>query len=314
MEATITEHIKSRRALVAVLLSFLSAGVGHIYCGSFGKGLVLFFAGAVLGIPGMLGVLPLALGYRIVGIVAIAAGAGIWIYAILDAWRTAKKSRKDYILKDYNRWWVYLLLILLPLPFSVAGAFRIRETMLEAFIVPSKSMYPTIHFGERVLANKMAYRSGPVQKGDVIVFLNPNKRYQNYIKRVVALPGDTIEIRSNELYINDKKLHRSKVGDSAVKNDKMLTGDIFQETNDTATYRILVTSPPSTKPTDDEHHEGIDFAKTTVPNGHCFVLGDNRNNSHDSRIFGPVPMSDIIGRIDSIYYPRWVNLKQQSND
>ena len=297
-----------------MLLSFLSAGVGHIYCGSFGKGLVLFVAGAVLGVPGMLGILPLGLGYRITGIVAITAGAGIWIYSILDARRTAKKSRKNYVLKDYNRWWVYLLLILLPLPISIAGAFRIRETMLEAFIVPAKSMYPTIHFGERVLANKIAYRSGPVRRGDIIVFINPNKRYQNYIKRVVALPGDTIEIRSNELYINDKKLHRSKIGDSDAKNDKMLIGEIFQETNNSATYRILVASPPSTKPTDDERHKGNDFARTTVPNGHCFVLGDNRNNSHDSRNYGAVHMSDIIGRVDSVYYPRWVNLKQQSDD
>jgi signal peptidase I len=311
METTTMEKIKPRRPIVAELLSLLAAGLGHIYCGRFGKGLLLFFAGVVLGIPGMLGLLPLGLGYRITGIVAIAAGAGIWIYSIWDARRIAKKIGKNYVLKDYNRWWIYLLLFMLPFPIIIGGSFLVRETMLEAFHATSKSMYPTINFGERFMASKMAYRSGPIQRGDVIVFLNPNKRYQNNFKRVVALPGDTVEIQNNELLINDKKLRQNKVGDSDVKNDKMLVGEIFQETNDTANYRILLASSTETTPTNDKKGgiQGRNFLKTTVPNGHCFVLGDNRNNSIDSRNYGPIPMSDIVGRVGYIYYPRWVNLR-----
>ncbi len=297
-----------------MLLSFLSAGLGHIYCGRFGKGLVLFFAGAVLGVPGMLGILPLGLGYHIAGIAAITAGAGIWIYAILDARRTARKSRRDYALKDYNRWWVYLLLVLLPLPISIAGAFRVRETMLEAFYVPSKSMYPTINFGERVLANKIVYRSQPLRRGDLAVFPNPNKRYQMNIKRVVALPKDTVEIKNSELYVNDKKLERSKISDSAITDDKMLAGEIFQETNDIARYQILIARSAETQPADDECHKTGDFPRTTVPNGHCFVLGDNRNSSYDSRKYGPVPIRDIVGRVDYIYFPRLVKLRKYASD
>lgn len=266
-------------------------------------------SGAVLGIPGVLGILPLGLGYHVIGIVALTAGASVWIYAILDARRIAKKSRKDYVLKDYNRWWVYLLLVLLPLPISIAGAFQIRETMLEAFYVPSKSMYPTICFGEKILTNKIVYRSEPVRRGDVIVFINPNKRYQKNIQRVIALPCDTVEIQNNELFVNGKKLRRSKVGDSNVKNDKMLTGEIFQETNDTANYHILLMPSAKTAPGKKSHTKKRNFPKTTIPNGHCFVLGDNRNNSHDSRNYGPIPMSDIVGRVGYIYYPRWVNLR-----
>ena len=204
------------------------------------------------------------------------------------------------------------MLVLLPLPISIAGALQIRETMLEAFYVPSKSMYPTIHFGEKVLANKIVYRSEPVQRGDVIVFINPNKRYQNNIQRVVALPGDTVKIQNNKLYINDKKLRCDKVGDSDTKNDKMLTGEIFQETNDPANYQILLASSTETSSADDKKGgaQGRNFPKTTIPNGHCFVLGDNRNNSYDSRNYGPVPMSDIVGRVGYIYYPRWINLRE----
>jgi len=186
--------------------------------------------------------------------------------------------------------------------------------MLEAFYVPSKSMYPTIHFGERVLANKIAYRSEPVCRGDVIVFINPNKRYQMNIKRVVALPGDTVEIKNNELLVNGKKLETAKVGYSDAGDDKQLAGQIFEETSNSATYRILVASPTSTKSAGDACYKGNEFTRTTVPNGHCFVLGDNRNNSHDSRNYGAVPLSDIIGRVDYAYYPRWVNLKSQGND
>ncbi len=314
METTTTQQIKPRRPLIAELLSILMVGLGHIYCGRFGKGLILFVANAVLAVPGLLGILPLGLGYRITGIVAIAAGAGIWIYAILDARSAAKKCRKDYTLKDYNRWWIYLLLAVLPLPISVSGAFLIRETMLEAFHVPSISMYPTIHATERVLANKIVYRSEPIRRGDLAVYIHPNKRHVNNVKRIVALPGDTFEIINNELFINDIKVQRSKIGDSDVSDNKKLAGEIFQETIDSGTYRILLSPVDQTLQGKEKDKATPNFPKTTIPNGHCFVLGDNRNYSWDSRHYGPVPLSNIIGRLDYIYFPRWESLKIHDNE
>ncbi len=314
METTAVEQIKLRRPIIAELLSIIAAGLGHIYCGKFGKGLILFVTSAIFAGLGMLGMLPLGQGYRITGFIAIAASTAVWIYSILDARRTAKKSRKDYALKDYNRWWVYLLLAILPLPISVSGALVIRETTLEAFYVPSISMYPTIHFNEKALANKIVYRREPVRKGDLAVYIHPNKRHINNVKRIVALPGDTFEIKNNKLFINDIKLHRSKIGNSDITDNKKLSGEIFQETIDSASYRILLAPIDKTAQGKEKDKATPNFPKTTIPNGHCFMLGDNRNYSWDSRHYGPIPLADIIGRLDYIYYPRWVNLKNQSKE
>ena len=310
MATTATAQIKRRRPWIAGLLSLISPGVGHIYCGRFGKGLVLFFVDAV-ALPGMLGVLPMALGYRIGWGASLLAGAGIWVYSILDARRIARRTSPAYALKEYNHCWVYLILILLPLPITVGGAFLAREWMVQAFYVPSKSMYPTIRFGERLLANKTVYRREPVRRGDVIAFVNPNKRHQKNIKRVVALPGDRVAITNNKLSVNGKPVQTTKVGDSQAGGDKQLVGGIFRETNGSATYRIFVPSPTNTAPKDSPGGKTGDLAETVVPNGHCFVLGDNRGRSHDSRKYGPVPLRDIVGRVDYLYYPRWVNLREQ---
>jgi signal peptidase I len=303
-----TEPIKPRRPFLALLLSFLSTGFGHIYCGRFGKGIVLVFVTTILMFPAILRALPIHAGYRLVGSVAFLAGVGFWIYAMVDSWKIAKRTGKNYVLKDYNRWWVYLLLYLLLLLVSTSSALQIRESVMEAFIIPSKSMSPTIEHGDRVLANKVAYRSEPLRRGDVIVFPNPNKRHQKNIKRVVALAGDTVEIKNNQLIINGKTCETSVVGPSKAK-DKLLTGEIREETNHSAKYEILVSPSPGIQPAGDECSKSADFPKTKVPNGHCFVLGDNRDRSEDSRVYGPVLLRDIVGRVEYIYFPRFANLR-----
>ena len=314
METTTTAQIKPRRPRVAFWLSFLGCGLGHIYCGKFGKGIVLFFISMLLGVFGRFAILPVETWLRRIMFAPLIISTFIWIYSIIDARRTAKRMPPHYVLKDYNRWYVYLLLVLLEVPLGIGVALHVRVGMLEAMYVASKDMYPTLRLGDRFLVNKLAYTRDPLRRGDIVVFPNPNKRNVRYVKRVVALPGDTVEIRDSELHINGKRLHRSKIGDSDVKNDNILTGETFQETNETARYQILLTAAPETAPGKESDTESQDSPKTTIPNGHCFVLGDNRNNSHDSRNYGPVPMFDIVGRVDYVYYPRWVNLKNQRND
>ena len=125
---------------------------------------------------------------------------------------------------------------------------------------------------------------------------------QNYIKRVIAVAGDTVEMRDGQLYINDEQLKRQKIVQSELDgirievDGKPLEGDVFEETNGDAQYKIFLAGPPNDQgPTD--------FAKMTVPEHHCFVLGDNRNLSLDSRHFGPVPLATIKGRADYLYWP-----------
>ena len=302
--AEAAENIKHRRLpWLAVVLSLIMAGLGHIYCGRFVKGLVLTFLTCIF-VPVLFGRLSVSnSSVRIAVIIAaLFASSGVWLVAIIDSWYTARHTAEGYTLKDYNRWYVYVLLVLMGTGGSTQIAFNVRKTLLEAFRVPVASNYPTIVPNDRFLANKLAYKNSDPKRGDLIVFLNPEDRRINYIKRVVAIAGDTVEIKDGQLYVNDEKLQRQKLAQSTLDNIRVevrgepLEGDVFVETNGNAKYKIFLARPP-------HDTTSSDFAKIKVPEHHCFVLGDNRNLSQDSRHFGPVPLATVKGRADYLYWP-----------
>ena len=288
---------------LAVTLSVIMSGLGHIYCGRIVKGLVLTFISCIF-IPIIFSAFAVSHSSVRIAVILIAllASTAVWLFAIIDSGCIAKRTSESYILKDYNRWYVYVLLALMGTGCSTQIAFNIRTTLLEAFRVPAASVYPTIVPNDRLLANKLAYKNKDPERGDLIVFLSPEDRRQNYIKRVIAVAGDTVEMRDGQLYINDEQLKRQKIVQSELDgirievDGKPLEGDVFEETNGDAQYKIFLAGPPNDQgPTD--------FAKMTVPEHHCFVLGDNRNLSLDSRHFGPVPLATIKGRADYLYWP-----------
>jgi len=314
--AEAAENIKHRRLpWLAVVLSLIMAGLGHIYCGRFVKGLVLTFLTCIF-VPVLFGRLSVSnSSVRIAVIIAaLFASSAVWLVAIIDSWYTARHTADSYTLKDYNRWYVYVLLVLMGTGGSTQIAFNIRMTLLEAFRVPSASNYPTIDPNDRLLANKLAYKNSDPKRGDLVVFLNPENRRQNYIKRVVAIAGDTVEIKDDQLYINDEKLQRQVLAQSTLDKIRVevrgepLEGDVFEETNGNAKYKIFLARPP-------HDTTSSDFAKITVPEHHCFVLGDNRMNSYDSRHFGPIPLATVKGRADYLYWPAkdWSGFGRISN-
>ncbi len=139
-------------------------------------------------------------------------------------------------------------------------AFVIKTFLLQAFYIPSLSMYPTLKVNDRVLVNKVSYDLHPVHRGDLIVFHSPpneGSTTKDLIKRVIGLPGETVESRDGHILINGKVL-----------NEPYLGPDV------------------TTGPVD----------KTVIAPGHYWVMGDNRPNSRDSRFFGTIPKSLIIGR------------------
>ncbi|NIP28058.1 MAG: signal peptidase I [Phycisphaerae bacterium] len=300
MEEEKMQKKNKRWPWVAVTLSVIMTGLGHIYCGRIVKGLVLTFVSCIV-IPFMFGAFSVShSSIRIAVIVAtLLASSVIWLFAIIDSGYIAGRIKENYIPKDYNRWYLYVILILMGTGGSTQIAFNVRTIFLEPFRVPVASGYPTVIPDDRFLANKIAYKNSDPQKGDLIVFINPEDRKQNYIKRVVAVAGETVEIRNGELYVNDQKLSRQKLPQSTLDDmriqtgDKPLEGDVFEETNGDATYKIFLAN----------HKPLGDFAKMTVPKHHCFVLGDNRNLSYDSRNFGPVLLATVKGRADYLYFP-----------
>jgi signal peptidase I len=144
---------------------------------------------------------------------------------------------------------------------AVLVALVIKTFLLQAFYIPSGSMEPTLHVHDRVLVNKLSYKLHDVHRGDIVVFERPPNAaasdIQDLIKRVVGLPGDTIEARDGKVYVNDAVLSEP--------------------------YLPKGTTTPS-------------FARQTVPKGHVFVLGDNRQNSSASNVFGPIDEDLIVGR------------------
>jgi signal peptidase I len=158
-------------------------------------------------------------------------------------------------------------------------ALVVKTFLFQAFYIPSASMEPTLEKGDRVLVNKVSYDLHDVNRGDVIVFELDEEDVgadgiKDLIKRVVGLPGEVIESRDGVVYINDEPLDEPYLADGTV------TGDPHDSQN-----------PP--------------IERQTVPDGHVFVLGDNRRNSADSRYSnrGPIPIDTIVGRAFVIVWP-----------
>lgn len=299
MTQTIPNTRNRRHIWIAVPLSLIMPGLGQIYCGKLARGLVFTFLN-LLPLPVTIGLFAMSTSSLLMpAVITMILLAGlIQLIAIIDSACLAHNA-KEYKLKDYNKPVVYVLLLVLITTGSVGSAFYLREQLLEAFRVPVASNYPTILPGDRFIANKIAYKSIDPKKGDLIVFANPEDRRINYIKRIVAVAGETVEIKNGEVYINDQKLTRQKLPESTLDNIRIkirgeeLEGDVYEETNGSAKHKIFMA----------ERKTPDDFAKITVPKHHCFVLGDNRNLSYDSRNFGPVLLATVKGRADYLYFP-----------
>jgi signal peptidase I len=140
-----------------------------------------------------------------------------------------------------------------------------RGFVAEARYIPSESMEPTLHIGDKLYVEKITYKISDIERGDIVVFKAPPASHhdEDMIKRVIALPGETIEIKNGIVYVNDQPL------DEPYEAEK-----------------------PSN-----------DFAKITVPEDQLFMMGDNRNNSLDSRFWGTLPIENVIGKAFVRYYP-----------
>lgn len=220
--------------------------------------------------------------------------------------------------------------------YAVAIAIVVRTFLYEPFNIPSGSMKPTLLVGDYLFVSKFAYGysrhsmpfSPPIgsgrlfgdlpERGDVAVFKLPSNNRTDYIKRIVGLPGDRIQVREGILYVNDQEVTRAEIDDfvddglvgrvacrsfsqgndagaPAVKRFEE-TMPAFADADGSVTYRVL-----------DECPEGNgDFDNTdifTVPEDHVFAMGDNRDNSLDSRAkVGYVPIENLVGRAEIIFF------------
>lgn len=285
---------------VAMALSFLSAGVGHIYCGRIYKGLLLYFAWFVIPLAASLGAIAGASLGTLFGLILLPALAVtvLYFYAACDAYSIAKATGPEYQLKDYNRAAIYWLLILVELVYPVGLTVGVREYVLEAFVLPTRSMAPNFLPGDRVLVNKLASRKEFPERGDVIVFRNPAPEGGRvFIKRVIAVAGDRLVIKGETVEVNGKQLERERVPvESLDAIREHLEGDVYYESQSGTRYLVMSGGGDTIENT-------IESTDLVVP-PHCvFVLGDNRMRSRDSRHFDPIHVGDVIGYVDYIFWP-----------
>ncbi|MDH4163444.1 MAG: signal peptidase I [Nitrospirota bacterium] len=211
-------------------------------------------------------------------------------------------------------------------PFLIAAvvALFIRQFVVEAFKIPSGSMIPTLTIGDHLLVNKFIY--GPripftdtrifswkePKRGDVIVFKYPENEDKNFIKRIIGLPGDKIQINSGKLLINNEVVPFEEQGEEK-SNDR--DNEPFGSPARIGTER-LGTMVHLVQFLQDQKDKN--FGPVTVPKDSVFVMGDNRDNSQDSRIWGFVKYEKILGRALIIYWSwdgndRWLRWERIGN-
>jgi signal peptidase I len=293
--------ITSRRVpWVALALSFLSAGVGHLYCGRIAKGLPLYFAWLLVPLSITIAALlpPSPTSFVLLVLLPVVIVFSVYLYAAIDAWRVADQIGSDYSLRDYNRAGVYLLLIVVQLVYSVGLIAGVRGFMYEAFIIPTSSMSPTILSGDRFLARKLLPLHHAPKRGDLIVYRNPMPTAAaKYVGRVVAVAGDHLEIRGERLFINGKELERDRVPDESLKFlGEQVNGRVAFEENSGRRYLVAYGDSK-----DGGRARGD--LEATIPERHVFVLGDNRDRAKDSRDFGSIHLADVVGDVEYIYWP-----------
>lgn len=290
---------------VAMALSFLSSGVGHIYCGRIVKGLVLYSARLLLPMLCILAAFVRPSNGALIGLILLPALATILIFLFspIDAWAIARRSDPEYTPKEYNRTGLYWLLIALQLSCYVALILGASAFVYEPFVIPTRSMHPNFLVGDRILVNKRPLRESFPDRGDLVAFHTPSsEKGRTWMKRVVGVAGDRVVIRGREIEVNGKKLERERVpAESTALIRNQVEGDVYYELNGSRRYRVLFAGEASgDSPADVSETKEIDI---TVPDRSVFLLGDNRDKSRDSRHIGSVHVGDVIGYVDYNYFP-----------
>ena len=237
--------------------------------------------------------------------------------------RAAQLRQQAYDKANRAPWWVEYGVSFFPV---ILFVFLLRSFVVEPFRIPSGSMLPTLQNGDLILVNKYQYgirlpvidkKIIPVSEpkaGDVVVFRYPVDTAVDYIKRVVGVAGDVVEYKNKVLSVNGTQINHEEL-DEYYEPDRAGYTTRYREQLQDKTHDILLNPkgfqrimPISRFP----HHEACDYdeagVRCTVPEGHYFMMGDNRDNSLDSRYWGFVPDENIVGRAFFI----WMNFSEPS--
>lgn len=228
-------------------------------------------------------------------IVILAVTGLIWLLDSLIWKKKRATGATDPVIVEYSKSFFPVILVV----------FLIRSFVVEPFKIPSGSMMPTLLAGDFILVNKFTYglrvpilnntfiEIDKPKRGDVFVFHYPPDPSIDYIKRVVGLPGDRIAYRNKQIFINGEPVELSLVGDYQYVTSglNMVHAKLYQEQLGEVRHDVLI----------EDNSISID-GETEVPAGHYFAMGDNRDNSKDSRSWGFVPEDNLVGKAFLIWW------------
>jgi signal peptidase I len=293
-----TQVPRPANAAWASILSLLALGAGHVYVGRAKRGLAYFGASAAAAVGWGALIRPSYLALGLFGILLTAiVPLTVYVHAAYDAGKHAHARAQAVPI------WLVLLAFV---GFSVARsplAVGLRAFFVEAFRIPSASIAPTLVTGDHIFTDKLTPHFRSPHRGELIVFPFPEHPDQNFTKRVVALPGDTVEVTAgNELTINSWQVPRCKVGrmqyrDEMVQHD----GDVWMEFLGDSSYLVFIDSGSR-----------AGSGKWHVPQGEVWVMGDNRNNSHDSRMwYGGRGAGVPLGTVRAFPLTVWLSVNEE---
>lgn len=334
-----------RKPWLAFFFSFITFGLGNIYCGKLKKGILIYVFG-ILSII-LIFYISMLLLPEFFNFIFLSLLLFVQLYIPIDAYREAKKTTKDYKMKIYNKWYIYLIVIFIN---GYVVFPNIKYVFVEVYKIPTGSMQNTIMVGDLILTNKLAYgihlpfsqsyivKYKTPSRGEIVIYEFPGLRDEvkpeetvYYIFRLIALPGDTIKIVNKTVYVNnqlspfpinariDSRVMSNKIPDGGIfpigmnwnednygplavpkKGDKMKIDYLNIES-----WRIFILKDMNHKIVENKESLFVNIQKEgfyEVKKDYFFVMGDNRNNALDSRFTGFIPLDNIVGKPEFVYF------------
>lgn len=287
----LNQSFNPRNAFVAFLLSIFTPGLGQIYNGQLKKGAYLFFS--LLFFNVIFGVTNAT--HSFYGLASLfAIEIFLRIYIIIDAIIYARRL-KEYVRKNYNTWYYHTMLAILTL--IIIWAYDPKSIFgIETFSMPTSSNQPTIQVGDWVVGDMKAYQKSEPNYGDLIIYKKDDGYF--YTSRIVGLPNDLLEINDNIVSINGKKSKTILIKETVTDNVEAL--EFEEELINGHKHKIY-----KFKQTFDSTKTNIKDIK--VPANSYYILGDNRDNSADSRYIGFINKQDIYGRVIYSYWGKSID-------
>lgn len=259
--------VRPRRLWLAALLSLCGAPVGHVYCGRPKRALVFGILGLLVAPITAFCLITFPM-ERLSVVVLLCLALAFPFVQATDAILIARRTKLNQ-LKRYQRWWVYVAILLLSYPINNVTAVSIKTYIAEAFSTPTRGMSPTIMPGDRFLVNKLWMNPNAIKRNSIATFRSVEDESVIYVMRVIAVGGDELYMKDTKVYVNGQEV------------------DIPESHIDGETPRFIDTE---------------NLKSQIIPQDTFFVLGDHRNMSADSRYFGPVPNKNYYGDAVMIFW------------